>query len=111
RLLEEFAALINGDLVGGTMQDKQRQRDAGKLIVKPFVSSHKCRDGDYGLHLVGRQRIIVQGFDDVGIAREVFVLELQGRQVWCDMAEPRDRRQRKTGRWRLEGEVFADEPG
>src|SRR5262249_16560608 len=49
--------------------------------------------------------------DDVRIAREVLVLELQGWQVWCDVGQPRDGRQRKAGRRHLKGEVFTDEPG
>jgi hypothetical protein len=58
---------------------------SGKLFLEPLVGADHLRQGLRRLSLVGDERIVVHRLHDLGIAREVLVLEVQNVCVWRDV--------------------------
>lgn len=79
--VEGLAAARLCRLVLRTVQDQERQLDARKLAFEPFVGADQCGGGIGRLALACDQGVAVHGLDDVRVAREVFVLQLQHAKV------------------------------
>ena len=110
-VVEELAAVGPGHLVGGAVQDQERQHEAREVALDALVGADQRRDGLGRLHLVLEQRVRVHRAHHLRVAGEVLVLQTQDVGVRRDVAEALQHRQREVGGRDPEGEVLADEAG
>jgi hypothetical protein len=59
------------------VQNQDGESDVGERLFESFVCAHQFRDGLRGLRFIGNQRIRIHGLDNLGIAREILVLQMQ----------------------------------
>src|SRR5499427_1052210 len=108
-LVELLAAARLRYLVGGAVQDEERQGELPEALLQQLVRAHHLDDRLARLRLVGDQRVGVQRRHDRRVARKVFVLELEHVRVRRHVADPLEDRQRDVRRWHLVREVLTDE--
>ena len=108
---EELAAVGAGRLVGGAVQDQERQLEEREVALDPVVGAGEGGDGLGRLHLVLEERVVVHLLDDGGIAGEGLEGQAQHVGVRRDVAQALQHREREVGGVDLEGEALADEAG
>src|SRR5262245_42998518 len=67
-LVEELTTLTHRGSVARPMHDQQWQRDTGKLLFEPLISTDQRRDSDRGLDLMRGKGVVVQHVDGLPIA-------------------------------------------
>src|SRR5438093_13470594 len=91
------------------MENKDRQSDERKFLFKTLVGANHFWQRLCGLRLVRDERVVVHDLDDLGIAREEFVLEVKDMRVRGDVAQAFENGECKIGRRDLVSKTLADQ--
>src|SRR5436309_2422038 len=91
------------------MENEHRQSDERKFFFKTLVGANHFCQRLCGLRLVRDEGVVVHDLDNLGVAREEFVLEVEDMRMRRDVAQAFENGERKIGRRDLVSKTLADQ--